>query len=676
MRRMLLSLLWIAVLLFIAQVVYFVFFGTRPPKYNEGMPLATTRVAVNVGNASCLYNDGDGVLWIGTEANGIYRYEIAQGKAVPVEVPDELKRVMVRSLAVDRHGRLWAGTVRHGLFIQNDGQWTHYAIGEWIPTIRVSPVDGTVVLATDVGVIGYEAEKDEWTEIDSSIVQSTALAFDANGNLFVGTACSGIVRMDKDAAGNFRSGKRFMASRRFGPGSAPNVSPVPLDPCGMGLPSNQINAILVGSDGTVWAGTSAGLAWSRDNGETWTFLRGRDYGDKMRGLFAGTPHGWKELPRVRFGELLPEDHVSLLVEDESGTLWVGTSSLGCIALKPASLYRNTLPVNDNPPSQRTFLEEVAVESSRFHGTKTDRIVAMTVLSGSEVLLASATGSLEKMDCPGAQKESRIASKSERTAPKQAFPSPYTAKAAEKTGDESNAVLLGADRTTLDKWSGKYGKTYALIGGGEMPHDQLIAFDEAVCQVRPFVGNVGNRTRPLERVTLSPVHHHHDGDDHNHPPALTAWSSMGNTVPRTADGQNLWCEVKLNQPGRYELSLYFVDPEPTKEQKESRNYLVEIFPEMPTPKIRIPKNDWQELGKRTDEWSAQTEPLARYRVTDFRDGIYVRFSLPGPGTFLVKIDKNYGRKADLCAVLIDKSGVDDVTEIPAMSSDQSDDKIPE
>ena len=208
----------------------------------------------------------------------------------------------------------------------------------------------------------------------------------------------------------------------------------------------------------------------------------------------------------------------------------------------------------------------------------------------------------------------------------------------------------------------------------MPHDQLIAFDEAVCQVRLFVGNVGNRTRPLERVTLSPVHHHHDGDDHT--PALTAWSSMGNTVPRTADGQNLWCEVKLNQPGQYELSLYFVDPESTEEQKDSRDYLVEIFPAMPAPKIRIPRNDWQELGKRTDEWAAQTEPPARYRVADFRDGIYVRFSLTGPGTDLVKIDKNYGRKVDLCAVLIDKTGAGDAIKLPVMSPDQTDDEIPE
>ena len=357
---------------------------------------------------------------------------------VSIEVPDALKRATVRSLAADQYGRLWAGTARNGLFVRNDDQWNHYAIGERIPAILASPIDGIVVLATDIGVVGYNAEKDEWTEIDSSIVQPTALAFDVNGNLFVGTSCNGIIRLDK--SGNFRDGKQITASRRFGPGSAPNVSPVPLDPCGTGLPSNQINALLIGSDGTVWAGTSAGLAWSRDNGETWIFLRGRDYGDKMRGLFAGTPHGWKELPRVRFGELLPEDHVSLLVEDESGTLWIGTSSLGCIALKPVSLYRNTQPVNDDLQSQRAFLEEVAAESSRFHGTKTDRVVAMAALTGSEVLLASAIGSLETMDCPGAQKGSRMASKSERTTPKQSFPSPYTAKAAEKTGDESNAVF--------------------------------------------------------------------------------------------------------------------------------------------------------------------------------------------------------------------------------------------
>jgi len=678
MHRIFLSLLWTAVFLFVAQVVYFVLFSTRPLKYNEGKPLAAERVLVDVGNTSCLYNDGNGNVWIGTEGSGVYRYEIAERRTTSIEVPDELKHASIRSLVVDCHGRLWVGTSQRGLFVRNDEQWKHYETGERIPNIQVSPIDGTIVLATNIGVIGYNAEKDVWMEIDSKVIQPTSLAFDSSGNLFVGTSCDGIVRLNRDDVGYFSVGQQITAPRRFGPDSAPTVSPVPLDPCGEGLPSNQINALLVGSDGTVWAGTSAGLAWSRDSSETWTFLRGRDYGDKMRGLFAGTPHGWKELPRLRFGDLLPEDHVSLLVEDESGTLWIGTSALGCIALKPSSFYRNTLPKNEDMQSQRTFLEEVAAESSRFHGTKTDRIVAMTQLSGSEVLIASVAGLLEKMECHGAQQEFLVATQPEKTPPKDVFPVSYVAKAEKTTSATSKVVFLGEDRTTMDQWFGKYGKTYALIGGGEMPHDKLIAFDESVCQVRPFVGNVGNRTRPLERVTLSSPHHHHEDKelDHSREPVLTGWSSIGNTVPRTADGQHLWCEVKLNQPGQYELSLYFVDPASVGEQaKETRDYLIEIFPEMPTPKVRIPRHDWQELGKQTDEWATHSQPLAHCRINDFQGGVYSRFALVGPGTYLVKIDKNYGYQVDLCAILIDKIDADDLTELPLMSGDQSADDIP-
>jgi len=687
MRRILLSLLWIAVVLLIVQVAYFVFFGARPLKYNEGTPLTAERVVFDIKNISCLYNDGDGVIWIGTDGHGIYRYETTGLDAVAIATPEELEHAAIRSLTVDGYGRLWAGTSRNGLFVRNDGQWQHYAIGERIPAIGVSPVDGIVALATDRGVIGYHTEKETWLDMDFGIVQPTALAFNANGDLFVGTACHGLIRLDRDDADHFQVGKHITAPRRFGPGSAPEISPVPLAPCGEGLPSNQINAMLIDSGGTVWAGTSAGLAWSRDNGETWIFLRGRDYGDKMRGLFAGTPHGWKELPRTRFGELAPEDHITLLVEDESGMFWVGTSSLGCIALKPSSFHCNVLPKNGDPESQRKFLDEIATESSRFHGTKVDSIVAMTPLAGSGILFASSTGSLEKMECPGRPQGVTTLSKPARTASQQVFPVPYPAKTTEKPDrktDDPGVVFLGENRTTLNPWSGKYGKAYTLIGGGEMPHDRLVAFDETACQVRLFVGNVGNRTRPLERVTLSSIHHHHhDGDDHDHDhsteQALTGWSSTGDTVPRTADGQHLWCEVKLNQPGRHELSLYFADPEPNRSQtKETRDYLIEVFSNMPASKIRIPKNDWQEPGRQADGWAAQTEPLARSRVVDFQDGIYERFALTGPGTWLVKIDKNYGRKVDLCAVLIDKTDADDTTdtmELPVMSEDQSSDEIP-
>jgi sugar lactone lactonase YvrE len=691
MRRILFIFLWIAVILFVGQVIYFVFFSVRAPRYNEGQPLNTLPIAVHIHDISALCQE-NGNVWIGTEKHGIYRYNIEKKESQPISVLPELQSAKIRCLTVDRQNRLWVGTSCHGLFIRNGEEWKHDDFGAKISVIRISP-DGNVFIVSENGLSSYNPAADTWSEVEvrpaeqisSGFWQVSDIAFDSNGNLFAGTTCHGIVRLNRDEAGNYTVSKLISAKRRFGPGSAPNVSPVPLDPCGDGLPSNQINAVLTGSDGTVWAGTAAGLTWSRDNGETWYFIRGRDYGDKMRGLLAGTPYQWKELPRVRFGELLPEDDIPLLLEDTNGILWIGTRSLGCAAMKPDTFYRETLPKSDVPETASVFLEEMAKNTTRFYGTKTDQIVAMTPLPNGSIMLASRSGSFEVMEYPTVPITAKTTVSPEKTESAVKFPKE---RSFSETKNESKeiaypfAVFTGDDYVTQREWEGKYGKIYALIGGGTMPHDKLIAFDESLCRIRPFVSFVGNHTRPLERMTLiqSHAHHHHHGHDEEHEEheaeeheekSLTAWSSNGNAVPRTYDGQHLWCEVKLNKPGQYRLSLFFVDPDVIA-KKRPRDYLVQIFPEIPVPKIRTPKGDWQELGRRADEWAAAQEPLAVSRVTDFGDGVYKNFELAGAGTYYIKIDKNYSRKVDMCAVFIEHSE----TKIPDGMPDKTTEQLPD
>jgi hypothetical protein len=721
MRRLLFAFLWIVVILFVVQIIYFVFFSVRSPRYNEGQPLSASAITAHIHNISALHHDGVGNVWIGTEKHGVYRFDVTKKESQPLTVPAELKLAKIRSLIVDRQNRLWAGTLQHGLFIQNGEAWKHYDFGTRIFTIRIAP-DGDVFVATENGLTSYSPASDTWTDVDihpadqnsSDIWQVTDIAFDTMGNLFVGTTCHGIVRLHRNDTGSYTVSKLISSKRRFGPGSTPNISPVPLDPCGEGLPSNLVNTLLTGSDGTIWAGTAAGLAWSRDSGETWLFIRGRDYGDKMRGLLAGTPYKWKEIPRIRFGELLPEDDITLLQEDTNGVLWIVTRSLGCVAMKPDVFYRTTLPKSDDIETSIVFLEEMAKDTTRFYGTKTEQIVDMIPLPDGKMMLASRSGSFETMEYPVVQIATKTITPPEKLESATAFPKEKTIV---KTDSENKepvypyASFLGDDYVTQKNWSGKYGKTYALIGGGSMPHDKLIAFDETLCKIRPFVGFVGNRTRPLERITLvqSHAHHHHD-HDHNHDngtaehheaehhdaehhdadhheeneehtkheesaeKSLTAWSSNGNGVPRTYDGQHLWLDVKLNKSGRYRLSLFFVDPDVIA-NKKPRDYLIQILPEIHAPKIRTPKGDWQELGRRADEWAAVQEPLAVSRVTDFGDGVYQCFELAGAGTYYVKIDKNYSRKVDLCAAFIDRLDEETTSEIPEKTTEQTPDTIP-
>ena len=71
---------------------------------------------------------------------------------------------------------------------------------------------------------------------------------------------------------------------------------LPTQPFGPGLPTNLINDMLVARDGTVYAATTAGLAWSSDKGITWQYVRGWNWADKVRNSYGGPPKRWRQMP--------------------------------------------------------------------------------------------------------------------------------------------------------------------------------------------------------------------------------------------------------------------------------------------------------------------------------------------------------------------------------------------
>ena len=93
--------------------------------------------------------------------------------------------------------------------------------------------------------------------------QANAIAFDADGNIYVGTQCDGLAIAH--AADNYTTWRVIT-----GPDRMPTV------PRGEGPPTNLINDVLVTRDGTLFVATMLGVAQSRDRGRTLTYSRGAD----------------------------------------------------------------------------------------------------------------------------------------------------------------------------------------------------------------------------------------------------------------------------------------------------------------------------------------------------------------------------------------------------------------
>ena len=104
-------------------------------------------------------------------------------------------------------------------------------------------------LATMGGVIAHDRNSGEQVkflpEHGLPSTDMTTITTDVSGNIWVGTADSGIARYDG------------LSWERFGPGS--------------GLPSGEIRDLYAAPDGVIWAATSSGLA--RFSGEAWAPVR-------------------------------------------------------------------------------------------------------------------------------------------------------------------------------------------------------------------------------------------------------------------------------------------------------------------------------------------------------------------------------------------------------------------
>jgi len=267
--------------------------------------------------------DRFGGVWVGTEDEGVWHYNPlapANNRWRQFTVKDGLGDNHVYSVVVDSLGRVWVGHLNHGVSVWNGQQWRNISapegpLGERIFAMAVSPNDGDVWMATNAGLSRYSIARNAWTNLTRAhglpSLGATCLAFDRDGTLFVGTQCDGIAFSFADT--DF---KKWQVVR--GPDALPNSD------SGEGLPGSMINDLLVGPDNTIYAATTRGLARSSDSGETWKYLRGADWKDKLKGLFkpiaVGEEGRQTRLPR--------EDYISCLALDERGLLWIGYRQRG------------------------------------------------------------------------------------------------------------------------------------------------------------------------------------------------------------------------------------------------------------------------------------------------------------------------------------------------------------
>jgi sugar lactone lactonase YvrE len=632
--------------------------ATNKPELPADMPQPDSRVVA-------LARDLWGNIWVGTEGDGVFRYDPdaePESQWSQFTTNNGLGDNNAYSIICDKQGRIWVGELNHGVAVFDGESWKNYdimdgPIGERIFRIAICPTDGDVWMATSAGLTRYSVNSNTWryyTRADGlPSDQASSLAFDAGGNLYVGTQCDGIAI--GSAAGDYKQWQLIS-----GPDQLPNT------PHGSGLPSGLINDLLVTRDQKIYAATTAGLAFSTNNGKAWQYIRGADYTAKIRGLAGDAPpDDWQPVSQKNVKDLLlPEDYITCLAEDKDTNIWLGFRTQGYAVL---NLEAGRILAHD----------------TRRDGWLNDNYVA-AMLPGEDFrgYVGSYGGGLMM---PEAGTNSEVVQDNVQTNNATTllqFPSPakpptlaeFNALLKEislaPAGQETNTptvISLEDDWRTEGAWTGRYGRFWIVLCANWAPKNDVwgagwdVAYDARIGlshapgdSLRYWVQWLA--TTDNRSLEMSPTYLHSrvlknlttwDVDRRE-----SEWDDHGEDYPMSKDGPHIYCSLNIPK-GLFYLSLYEINPNGNFKANRFRDYEISIRPHPGRASLdqRIGNTTVMRSFYDIAEFGSKPE-LARARAADFYGGVYKRFLVRGPAKLTLQVNRNYSFNTILAGAMLD------------------------
>jgi len=630
----------------------------------KGPPPKVDRLDIKAEFIICMIPDGEGGAFVGTEDHGVHHYDNL-GNVKQYTDKDGMGDPNAYALAIDKKGRLWTGNLNTGVSVFNGKEWRNYdvvdgPIGERIFDIQTCPVDGDVWIATSAGITRYKIDTDEWehfTREDGLLEdQASSLAFKNDGTLIVGTQCHGLAVFNRSQNGDYKHAKNITAPERYGPG---NCSPVPLVPYGDGLPTNQINQIIVAQNGTIWIATPTGLVKSNGNLAQIQYVRGRDYADKVRGLYGGAPKEWKECPKEIMEQLLPEDYITCLAEDNTGTIWIGTRLKGFMAIDPKTGRRGTgdrasmgmadnyvsaiLPMADDMPLIGLYIGGVIKPKSELKLKTAGKPKAgRTVYSVAKKEFAPLPSPIKP---PTIDELKAMQAKLEKL--NKPLPKTY-------------AAYYGEDWKTQGDWVGRTFRDWAVLCAVTAPFDHPVYFTTEFYSVHEFIGpNYREKNDTIRRwihwiKTDNPKTLYDPWYGYRR---QAEWDDHGEVYPLTMDGPDLWYMLRIRNAGAFRIGMYFFNKDGHAGHNRLRDYMLEIYPALPDEKMeewpQYKFSDWQKYSVLAESLVRNSAPLAKSRMHDFWGGVHKQFVVTGSGYYFVKVKRNYSFNTILSSVSVDR-----------------------
>ncbi len=247
---------------------------------HAGWEDAVVNDALETKTVTAIYQDWDGVFWLGTSA-GVIQYDpVTWMRWQEASAPPG----PVTALAYDIEGTLWAAGAEARLFQLTDEGWRAVAFDEAVMSDSVDEIETLFVDREGMlwiglhqnGVLAWDGQAARRWRMEDGLADNavTAIAQTPDGAMWFGTRAGGLSRWDGTEMRTFTQED--------------------------GLLSNEITALSVDAIGALWVGTRAGVTLF--DGQTW------------------------QAP----AEGLEGEAIIDIAQGEQGTMWVATSTQGLL----------------------------------------------------------------------------------------------------------------------------------------------------------------------------------------------------------------------------------------------------------------------------------------------------------------------------------------------------------